>query len=171
MLELSPPLPILPLLRVAGLSGLNTIMLQMRDGKLRTDIALSMAENLSPDTKDRVIAAIQKCSHSDEGRYSDQHSGAEDKNTVLAWIQKFSKAHWLTLVFRCFSACAASMLFRPCSTILVHHVHNLKLLISGAYLFNIRIIIIIIIIIICLFFLFQVLFPHKAWKMLRLITL
>jgi hypothetical protein len=26
MLELSPPLPILPLLRVAGLSGLNTIM-------------------------------------------------------------------------------------------------------------------------------------------------
>jgi hypothetical protein len=26
MLELSPPLPILPLLRVAGLSGLNTII-------------------------------------------------------------------------------------------------------------------------------------------------
>jgi hypothetical protein len=28
MLELSPPLPILPLLRVAGLSGLNTIIVQ-----------------------------------------------------------------------------------------------------------------------------------------------
>jgi hypothetical protein len=29
MLELSPPLPILPLLRVAGLSGLNTIIVLM----------------------------------------------------------------------------------------------------------------------------------------------
>jgi hypothetical protein len=139
----------------------------MRDGKLRTDIALSMAENLSPDTKDRVIAAIQRCSRSDEGRYSGQHSGSDNKNMILAWVQKFSNAHWLALVFRCFFAYAVSMLFRPSSTILVHHVHILKKLISVAYLFNIRIIIIII----CLFFLFQVLFPHKAWKMLRLITL
>jgi hypothetical protein len=29
MLELSPPLPILPLLRVAGLSGLNTIIIML----------------------------------------------------------------------------------------------------------------------------------------------
>jgi hypothetical protein len=32
MLELSPPLPILPLLRVAGLSGLNTIIVQTGEG-------------------------------------------------------------------------------------------------------------------------------------------
>jgi hypothetical protein len=30
MLELSPPLPVLPLLRVAGLSGLNTIIVTER---------------------------------------------------------------------------------------------------------------------------------------------
>jgi hypothetical protein len=29
MLELSPPLPILPLLRVAGLSGLNTVIVKL----------------------------------------------------------------------------------------------------------------------------------------------
>ncbi|PNF17859.1 hypothetical protein B7P43_G02248 [Cryptotermes secundus] len=44
-----------------------TMTLTMRDGKLRTDIALSMAEKLSADIKDRVIAAIQKCSSADDG--------------------------------------------------------------------------------------------------------
>ncbi|GFG40302.1 hypothetical protein Cfor_12034 [Coptotermes formosanus] len=43
----------------------------MRDGKLRTDIALAMAEKqLGQETKDRVIAAIQKCSNADAGAYS-----------------------------------------------------------------------------------------------------
>ncbi|XP_023722772.1 uncharacterized protein LOC111872815 [Cryptotermes secundus] len=42
------------------------MMQAMRDGKLRTDIALSMAEKLSADIKDRVIAAIQKCSSADD---------------------------------------------------------------------------------------------------------
>jgi hypothetical protein len=38
MLELSPPLPILPLLRVAGLSGLNTIIVVNRQGIRLTEI-------------------------------------------------------------------------------------------------------------------------------------
>jgi hypothetical protein len=42
----------------------------MRDGKLRTDIALSIAEKLAQETKDRVIAAIKKCSNADAGAYS-----------------------------------------------------------------------------------------------------
>jgi hypothetical protein len=41
----------------------------MRDGKLRTDIALAMADRFSQGTKDRVIAAIQKCSNADAGTY------------------------------------------------------------------------------------------------------
>jgi hypothetical protein len=41
----------------------------MRDGKLRTDIALSMADRFAQGTKDRVIAAIQKCSNADAGAY------------------------------------------------------------------------------------------------------
>jgi len=43
--------------------------LQMRDGKLRTDVALLMAEKFPEGTKDRVIAAIQKCSNADAGAY------------------------------------------------------------------------------------------------------
>jgi hypothetical protein len=42
----------------------------MRDGKLRTDVALAVAEKLAQGTKDRVIAAIQKCSNADAGAYS-----------------------------------------------------------------------------------------------------
>jgi hypothetical protein len=41
----------------------------MRDGKLRTDIAQAMAEKLPQATKDRVLAAIQKCSNADAGAY------------------------------------------------------------------------------------------------------
>jgi hypothetical protein len=41
----------------------------MRDGKLRTDVALLMAEKLAEGTKNRVIAAIQKCSNADAGAY------------------------------------------------------------------------------------------------------
>jgi len=41
----------------------------MRDGKLRTDVALLMAEKFAEGTKDRVIAAIQKCSNADAGEY------------------------------------------------------------------------------------------------------
>jgi hypothetical protein len=41
----------------------------MRDGKLRTDIALLMADKLAEGTKERVIAAIQKCSNADAGAY------------------------------------------------------------------------------------------------------
>jgi hypothetical protein len=62
----------------------------MRDGKLRTDIAISMAEKLSPDTKDRVIAAVEKCSSAGDGMYNGQRSGSENKNVVLVWLRKFS---------------------------------------------------------------------------------
>jgi hypothetical protein len=41
----------------------------MRDGKLRTDIALLMADRFAEGTKERVIAAVQKCSNADEGAY------------------------------------------------------------------------------------------------------
>jgi hypothetical protein len=41
----------------------------MRDGKLRTDIALAMTERFAQATKDRIIAAIQKCSNADAGAY------------------------------------------------------------------------------------------------------
>jgi len=41
----------------------------LRDGKLRTDIALAMADRFPQETKDRVIAAIQKCSNADAGAY------------------------------------------------------------------------------------------------------
>jgi hypothetical protein len=75
---------------MSDITSIRCALLQMRDAKLRTDIALSMAENLSPGTKDRVIAAIQKCSSADDGMYSGQQSGSENKNMVLAWMQKFS---------------------------------------------------------------------------------
>jgi hypothetical protein len=41
----------------------------MRDGKLRTDIALALADKFAEGTKERVIAAIQKCSNADAGAY------------------------------------------------------------------------------------------------------
>jgi len=59
----APPPP------AAALDTLCCASLQMRDGKLRTDIALLTAEKFPEGIKDRVIAAIQKCSNADAGVY------------------------------------------------------------------------------------------------------